>query len=91
MLIINTDKNLGPAILDRITYIMTILSEHLTNEEIYQYLDKEEAHKLLTKTQYAIKDAVWDHLGNMNDAEIAYFERSFRKKVFRTPIFYGTP
>ena len=91
LLIINTDKNLGPAILDRNTYIMAVLSEHLTNEDIYQYLDKEEAHKLLTETQDAIKDAVWDHLENMNDAEITYFERSFRKKVFRTPIFYGTP
>ena len=43
--VIETDKNLGGCIMDRETYIVQGILEHLGNKEVYQKLTKEEANK----------------------------------------------
>ena len=43
--VIETDKNLGGCIMDRETYIVQDILEHLGNKEVYQKLTKEEANK----------------------------------------------
>ena len=43
ILVVNCDKNLGPAVIERSRYIQMALSEHLTNQETYERLTRTEA------------------------------------------------
>ena len=49
-IVVNTDKNLGPAIMDRVTYIERALIDHLGNTNTYEYIARHLANKY-EKTQ----------------------------------------
>ena len=48
-IVIEADKNLDGRIMDRETYIIQGIPEHLGNKEVYQKLTKEEANKNLSR------------------------------------------
>jgi hypothetical protein len=88
-IILPTDKNLGPAILNRKDYITQVLSEHfLTNS--YQNLPAESANQRMTDTKQLLKNLFYTYKNQLSQPEITYFERSF-KVLHHTPIFYGMP
>ena len=89
-MVLNTDKNLGMALIDRDDYIKAILTEHLTKTEIYRNLTPQEAHSFMLIAETEIQTAVRENLHNLMDPDIRFFNRSF-KKEHRFPVFYGTP
>jgi hypothetical protein len=84
-----TDKNLGPAVLDRETYIKQILQEHLTTKT-YQQLSPIEAKNMLTNTKNSLQNLIKNNLNLLSKPEATYFQRSFNCH-HRIPIFYGLP
>jgi hypothetical protein len=85
-----TDKNLGPAIMDREVYIKRVLQDHLTNEEFYKQLTPAEALGRMATTKRQILRLVDDHKESLTTAEQQWFKRQERAK-FRTPQFYIMP
>ena len=49
-IVCQTNKNLGPAILERDAYIKLTLKDHLSDRSTYQLLSKEESATILTTT-----------------------------------------
>jgi hypothetical protein len=79
-----TDKNLGPAIMNWNEYITQNLTEHLLTNN-YQQLSTTEA-----KTKQLLKDIYSIHKKSLSQSEQNFFDRSF-KIHHRTPIFYRMP
>jgi len=84
-----TDKNLGPTVLNRETYIKQTLQEHLTTKT-YQQLSPVEAKKMLTNTKNSLQNIIKSNLNLLSKPEATYFQRSFNCH-HRLPIFYGLP
>jgi len=55
-MIIEADKNLGPIIMDRETYIKRCISEHLGNSTNYKVLSKQEADTKMRGLHYRLMD-----------------------------------
>jgi hypothetical protein len=89
LVILPTDKNLGPAILNRDQYITQVLSEHLLTPA-YLQLSKETAINKLENTKQLFLESYQTHKHLLSQAETEYFSRSF-KNSNRMPTFYGMP
>ena len=68
-LIVQCDKNLGPAIIEREIYIQRALSDHLLDNNTYEQLTKEEATNSASKIFDAINDWITKHLKLLNKHE----------------------
>lgn len=88
-IIMPTDKNLGPAIMDRDKYIKQNLIEHLLTDN-YQQLSTTEATLRLQQTKQQLKETYYTYKNTLSLNEQNFFNRSF-KNSHRTPIFYGMP
>jgi hypothetical protein len=89
LIIMPTDKNLGPAIMNHDEYIQLCLSHHLLTPHYIQ-LSKPIAIERLSSTKNLLIDIFNTYKTHLNQAEVTYFTRSF-KTQHRTPIFYGMP
>ena len=85
-----TDKNLGPAIIERCEYIKRAYTDHLNNTNAYRKLQKgialQRIRRLLPKK---VKKFFWDNVDEFSETEVRYFKRLFTIK-HRTPQFYLT-
>ncbi len=88
-IILSTDKNLGPSILNRDDYITQVLQEHLLSST-YTQLTEDIASQKLTETQQLLIDSFETHQHLLSQPEIDYFTRSFQEHHC-IPIFYGMP
>ena len=74
-----TDKNLGPAIMERAEYLKRVYEEHLSNEEAYRQLDpksgKEEYDKALGKLKFLTLEQMDND--QFPPEEFDYFKRAF--------------
>jgi hypothetical protein len=88
-----TDKNLGPAILERRQYILRAYKDHLGQHDTYKRLTKTEAQDLLASTSSSLRFAYRTHRDDLPQAERTYFERGLKKShtEYRVPQFYITP
>jgi hypothetical protein len=93
-IIIPTDKNLGPAIMDRSGYIQHCLKDHLLNATNYKQLDKGEAHRItynaradLQRLTIADKSGIFPP----GSPPYTYFYRSLKVRGRRKPQFYIMP
>jgi hypothetical protein len=84
-----TDKNLGPAIIERDVYIQMAVTEHLQNGDAYRPLSPEEASTLVSKTEAELKQLITEYAHCLSKAEQTYFERSYNLG-HRIPRFYLT-
>jgi len=84
-----TDKNLGPALMDRDTYIRQVLREHLLTDS-YTQLSKNEATTRMESIKSTLENIFQTNQHLLSKPEITYFKRSFATR-FRLPIFYGLP
>jgi hypothetical protein len=89
ILIRATKKNLGPAILNKSTYIQQVFNEHLLTKD-YQHLSEEAAKLLINNTKEALKAIINNNLQILPQPERTFFQRSFHLH-HRIPIFYGRP
>ncbi len=84
-----TDKNLGPATMDKSDYIQKILQEHLLTKD-YQQLSQHEAMHKMEDLKVTLKNIINSHLTSISDSERIFFQRSLKSRL-RLPIFYGLP
>jgi hypothetical protein len=89
LIILPTDKNLGPAIINYEEYVKQILHEHLLSPN-YERLSQSTASERLINTKNHLIKTFYKHKDLLSNAERLYFLRSF-KNQHRTPIFYGLP
>jgi len=89
IIILPSDKNLGPAILDYKSYITQILIEHLLTSS-YQQLSPTEAKQQSEFTKTQLMNLYNHHKHMLSQAEVDYFKRSVTG-FHRNPIFYGMP
>jgi hypothetical protein len=87
-----TDKNLGPAIMERSQYIERCFQDHLTNESTYQRLHERDATVHRYNSRGAIIRAISKSTKKLSYAENTYFTRSFSAEpIRRPPQFYILP
>jgi hypothetical protein len=88
-IIMPTDKNLGPAIMNRNEYIKQCLTEHLLTSH-YRQLSNNMAMDRLNTTKTSLINNFHEYKHQLSQAEVIYFTRSL-KQHHRIPIFYGMP
>jgi len=88
-IILNTDKNLGPAIMNRHDYITRVLKEHLLTNA-YQPLLKNHALIKMKQNKQNVRALLNENKGALSTAEVKYFRRSF-KSHHQVPMFYAMP
>jgi hypothetical protein len=93
-IIMPTDKNLGPAIMERTTYIKRCFNDHLLSKSTYKELNEHDAQVMRYNSRAAITQAAEKAIkyATIPLAERNYFSRSFReKRLRRPPQFYLLP
>ena len=89
-IILPTDKNLGPAILERSLYKRRCLQDHLLDEKTYQQLTDVEAHFRQLQATSDFKKLIQKYKKTLPKSEWVYFQRCFNEPR-RDPQFYCTP
>ena len=90
-IIVPTDKNLGPAIMNRDTYKTRALQDHLLDASSYRRLSPTEAQALCLQTRQDLLSLVRQHKDTMSPADKSYFKRGFAIQNRRTPQFRIMP
>jgi uncharacterized protein YaaW (UPF0174 family) len=67
------DKNIGPAILDKATYIKQALSEHLLTKD-YQPLNQEEAKQKIATIKMTLTSLINNNQNLLSHSERLYFQ-----------------
>jgi len=88
--IIFTDKNLGPAIMNRDTYIERALKDHLLDQTSYRRLTLAEATAIRKQANKNLRQLVELFKEVMPEDDYKYFHRSFSYSR-RLPQFYISP
>ena len=88
-IILPSDKNLGPAIMNRQDYMQKVLTEHLLTKA-YRHVPPSEATEYLRKTKNSLLSLYRSQKATVSKAEQQYFERSFTE-IHRNPMFYIIP
>ena len=89
-IILTSDKNLGPAILERSVYKQRCLQDHLLDQTTYRLLTKEAAERRLASATYQFRWLVDSYKKQLPEEDKIYFQRSFKQER-RMPQFYCTP
>jgi hypothetical protein len=89
-IILPTDKNLGPSIMERDTYKTRCLTDHLSDDTTYQRLTEDEAYQRLKQAEVHFKEMIEHYQHILPESEKTYFQRCF-KESRRIPQFYCTP
>lgn len=96
VIIMPSDKNLGPVALDTSDYVNQVLQEHLLNEKNYQILSQRNALLKLNKASVSMWLLISDicDSADLASQELSFFKRAFAIKQrdgFRIAQFYGMP
>jgi hypothetical protein len=92
-IIIPTDKNLGPAIMDRSGYIQRCLKDHLLNKTNYRQLSTDEARIICYNARAHLERlTIFDKKTfRPGSPSFKYFYRSLKVRGRRRPQFYIMP
>ena len=88
-MVIQTDKNCGPALIDKSYYIEQILLKHLGDGITYQQLTTSSATFLLSKFKSALTNILLTQKHSFSPIVKNYFTHGL-KNATRIPVFYGT-
>ena len=100
LIVLPTDKNLGPAVVDKETYVRQCLTEHLLNTKNYERLTAKEAKRRMYNARARlIKMTLKEKKLPADSDDERYFKRSLFlpntpdgiRTTDRTPQFYGAP
>ena len=89
-IVLPTDKNLGPSILERSTYKTRCLQDHLSDANTYRQLSKEEATDIMYRSFHSFENLIKEFEKTIPEHELTYFHRCFEQPR-RIPQFYCTP
>ena len=94
LIVLPTDKNLGPCVIERKIYIEQVLKEHLLQQKNYERLSPEIAKIELQKQRTAFLSVYTKYKHTLpTKAEATYFSRAMTEEYLnatRVPQFYGT-
>ena len=89
-MILNTDKNLGIAVIKREEYVLSIYIEHFSHADLYAHKTEYDAKTLVETANQSVINSVRKHFASLSYPEQVYFNRGFREK-YRHALFYGLP
>ena len=90
LMVIKTDKRLGPAVIERDRYIRLILLDHLTKGNTYENISQAKVYDMMDTFKQEIKELVtFDHESDLDDEMQTYFKHGLSQQ-HRIPQFYGT-
>ena len=93
IIILLADKNLGPVVMDRNTYIQRVLTDHLSDETTYLQLQPTAAEYHLSEIKDQLKSLLSSQSttaqSSLSTEELTYFDRVFSTHSHRIPTFYG--
>jgi hypothetical protein len=75
-IVLPSDKNLGPCILEQEEYIQRVLLKHLSDNTTYHQLSSADAHKTISKVTTMIFNFIGDYHRFLSDLEKKYLDRS---------------
>ena len=88
--VVNSDKNLGPAIIEQEEYVRYMLKEHICNGVTYTQLTETETQSKLVTTAEKIEQLVlFEHASDVLKNEIEYFKQGIRLR-YHIPQRYGS-
>ena len=90
LVILSTDKNPGPAVMERHLYIKTMLREHMMDSKNYRQLDSEEANNIRNKFREDIWSILQNYEGDLFFQEMIFFQKGFREEDQMSQV-YGMP
>ena len=89
IIIIQCDKNLGPGVMQRETYIREMLRQHLQDGKgTYRQISKDYSREVMRKVKENMREII---RGRLSDTEHKYFSRKFQADTIRARdcLFYG--
>jgi hypothetical protein len=89
LMIVMTDKNLGPAVIEWDTYVRQVLDDHLLKADTYRQIAPTEAAHLLTQIKMKVGQFLQSFSKVLPENESEYLWRSIKQHV-KTPKFYLT-
>ena len=90
-IVLMSDKNLGPAVIERDKYISVVLKEHLNDGVTYRQMDRAGLLKRIDDFKSEVHDVIcYEEEGQLTDSELTFFGRGFFNSD-RIPQFYGMP
>ena len=87
-LVVNCDKNLGPALIERDEYIKLAIKDHLSDESTYQRLSPEETTRHITLNRTRLNNWLKDHEEELNKQEFHYIDYHSSRVQDPLPYFY---
>ena len=82
-----TDKNLGPAIIEKEIYMNSLLKDHLLDTTNYKPVSKTEATKALNQAFKIMDQTVQEYKSSLDEVSKDYFTKAFLKSNYRIPHF----
>ena len=92
IIVLLSDKNLGPVTMDRRHYIRRVLDEHLTDRNTYLKLEKNDAEKQLANIRDRLEFIFLHSIYGkrlLTYKEQLFFDRAILQTKHRIPTFYG--
>jgi hypothetical protein len=89
-LIVQCDKNLGPAIIEKDTYITRALADHLCQQQTYRQISQTAAAKTATNISNAIKEWIKTNKASLTTTELKFLRYHLNNNETPFPAFYMT-
>lgn len=89
LLVVPTDKNLGPAIIERDRYIRLIMSDHLHNTATYKRLNPHEQQHAQQSIADHLKQWIKTHKNELSKSDLSSLRIHLKNNVQPFARFYG--
>ena len=90
LLVVQCDKNLGPALIERAEYIRLVMRDHLSDPDTYERLDEEEASNFARETINLINRWLRTNKDAIHAMEKKFVRESIKNNTDPLPKFYAT-
>ncbi|CAJ1933159.1 unnamed protein product [Cylindrotheca closterium] len=87
-IVFNSDKNLGPVLLEREVYVQRCLTDHLLTET-YQQLSPKDAHVFTTETGQLIAKFLNDNASAITKMNMTYLQKTLDRVTDSYAYFYA--
>ena len=82
-----SDKNLGPVIIKRLTYMKRVWNDHLSNADVYKRLDPIIARARMKQFHADLENIMQQRASSMTSGMQKYFKLARVRQDYRTPCF----
>ena len=80
LMIIQCDKNLGPAVIERQAYIRLVYRDHLSQQDTYKYLTRNEAQNFIHRIAFLIRKFIKQHRTSLGKSNCTFLTRSLNRQ-----------